>query len=89
MSALVGPPTLLLVRKPFVAGFLPVSIIAEMVEMVEVSGLGEGERILRVEDRLKVNCENGNEVGDDVLCKIHCQWRMDDKKGGRWCGDEV
>ena len=80
MRALVGPPTLPL-RKPFVAGALPLSIV---VDIVEVSGLGEGERILRIEDTLKVECESESESesegGDGVLCRNHCQWQKDDKR---------
>ena len=57
----LAPPTLPL-RKP-VAGtaVLPLSMV---VEMVEVSGFGEGERMLRVEDSLKVACDLRSQAGD-------------------------
>lgn len=64
MMALVVPPTLPL-RKPSDAGTLPLSIV---VDTVEVSGLGEGERMLRVEDSLKVMFELGGEVGGNDEC---------------------
>lgn len=50
MRALL-PPALPLRKPDDGAVALPLSIV---VDMVEVSGLGEGERILRVEDTVKV-----------------------------------
>ena len=77
MMALVAPPTLPL-RKPFDAGTLPLSIV---VDMVEVSGLGEGERMLRVEDSLKVMFVLGGEVGrDNEYYRDCCRWQINDKR---------
>ena len=76
MRALLCPT--LPLRKPTAGAVaLPLSIV---VDIVEVSRLGEGERMLRVEDSLKVGYEFGRESGTaDEFEESTVSGKRDDK----------